>query len=86
MNRDDIGRFAFHPGGQKVVAAIETALELGQGTLNIERDVLRDYGNMSAPTVFFVLERLMKQGLPERTLISALGPGFTSSCVSLRAA
>jgi len=86
MNRDDVGRFAFHPGGQKVVAAIETAMELGQGTLNVERDVLRDYGNMSAPTVFFVLERLMKKGLPKRTLISALGPGFTSSCVSLRAA
>lgn len=86
MNRDDIGRFAFHPGGQKVVAAIETAMELGQGTLNVEREVLRDYGNMSAPTVFFVLESLMNKGLPERTLISSLGPGFTSSCVSLRAA
>lgn len=86
MRRSDVDRFAFHPGGQKVVAAIETAMELGQGTLNIEREVLHDYGNMSAPTVFFVLERLMKQGLPKRTLISALGPGFTSSCVSLRAA
>ncbi len=86
MNRDDVARFAFHPGGQKVVAAIESAMELGQGSLNVEREVLRDYGNMSAPTVFFVLERLLKQGLPKRTLISALGPGFTSSCVSLRAA
>lgn len=85
-SRTDIERFAFHPGGQKVVAAIETALELGQGTLNVEREVLRDYGNMSAPTVFFVLELLIKKGLPERTLISSLGPGFTSSCVSLRAA
>lgn len=86
MSRSDIERFAFHPGGQKVVAAIETAMELGQGTLNVEREVLHDYGNMSAPTVFFVLERLIKQGLPKRTLISALGPGFTSSCVSLKAA
>lgn len=86
MKRDDFNRFAFHPGGQKVVAAIETALELGQGSLNVEREVLRDFGNMSAPTVLFVLERLMKEGLPKRTLITALGPGFTSSCVSLRAA
>ncbi|MEM8689636.1 MAG: type III polyketide synthase [Pseudomonadota bacterium] len=86
LERHDVGRFAFHPGGQKVIASIEAAMELGQGTLNVEREVLRDFGNMSAPTVFFVLERLMKQGLPERTLISALGPGFTSSCVSLRAA
>lgn len=86
MTRKDIERFAFHPGGQKVVAAIETAMELGQGSLNVEREVLRDFGNMSAPTVLFVLERLLKKGLPKRTLISALGPGFTSSCVSLRAA
>ena len=69
-----------------IIAAIESAMELGQGTLDAERDVLREFGNMSAPTVFFVLERLMKKGLPDRTLLSALGPGFTSSCFSLRAA
>ncbi len=86
LNRDEIKRFAFHPGGQKVVAAIESAMKLGQGSLNAEREILRNYGNMSAPTVFFVLEQLIATGLPERTLISALGPGFTSSCVSLRAA
>lgn len=86
LDREDVGRFGFHPGGQKVIAAIESAMELGQGTLDAEREVLRDYGNMSAPTVFFVLERLMQKGLPGRTVLSALGPGFTSSCVSLRAA
>jgi len=86
LTRGDVGRFGFHPGGQKVIAAIESAMELGQGTLDAERDVLREFGNMSAPTVLFVLERLMNKGLPDRTLLSALGPGFTSSCFSLRAA
>jgi alkylresorcinol/alkylpyrone synthase len=38
---------------------------------------------MSAPTVLFVLERLVKQGLPHRTVLTALGPGFTCSCLSL---
>ncbi len=82
----DIDRVACHPGGAKVVDALEQALSLGQGSLNHERDVLFDYGNMSAPTALFVLDRLAKSGLPRRTLLTALGPGFTASCVSLKAA
>ena len=50
----------------KVIDAIETALDLNQGELNLEREVLRDYGNMSAPTVLFVLERLLRAG-PSRS-------------------
>ena len=76
-SRNDIGRFCCHPGGVKVIDAIETAMGLPVGTLDLERDVLRDCGNMSAPTVLFVLERLMAQGLPERVLMTAFGPGFT---------
>ena len=49
-----------------MIDAIETALDLNQGELNLEREVLRDYGNMSAPTVLFVLERLLERGLPEQ--------------------
>ena len=50
----------------KVIDAIETALDLNQGELNLEREVLRDYGNMSAPTVLFVLERLLERGPSRR--------------------
>ncbi|MDW5318490.1 type III polyketide synthase [Rhizobium sp. PL01] len=82
----DVDRFACHPGGAKVIDALETALDLGQGTLNHERGVLSDYGNMSAPTALFVLERLIAGGLPARTMMTAMGPGFTASCVSLKAA
>jgi alkylresorcinol/alkylpyrone synthase len=39
---------------------------------------------MSAPTVLFVLERERARGLPQRSLLTALGPGFTASCVALR--
>ena len=84
--RDDIDRFCCHPGGVKVIDAIETALELNQGELNLEREVLRDYGNMSAPTVLFVLERLLERGLPERVLMTAFGPGFTCAGLLLEAA
>jgi alkylresorcinol/alkylpyrone synthase len=84
--REDIDRFCCHPGGVKVIDAIEKALDLNQGELNLEREVLRDYGNMSAPTVLFVLERLIEQGLPRRVMMTAFGPGFTCAGLLLEAA
>ena len=84
LSVDDIDRFICHPGGTKVIAALERALSLDQGALDHERDVIADYGNMSAPTVLFVLERARAKGLPPRSLLTALGPGFTASCVALR--
>jgi alkylresorcinol/alkylpyrone synthase len=80
----DIDRFVCHPGGARVIDALETALVLHQGTLGHERQVIADCGNMSAPTVLFVLERARNEGLPPRSLLTALGPGFTASCVTLR--
>src|SRR5271170_7462036 len=82
----DVDRFACHPGGSKVIVALERALSLEQGVLDHERNILADYGNMSAPTALFVLERLIGAGLPSRTVLTAMGPGFTASCVSLQRA
>lgn len=79
----DIDRFMFHPGGMKVITALERAFSLRQGALDHERSVLADYGNMSAPTALFVLDRVIQAGLPARSLLTAMGPGFTASCVSL---
>jgi len=86
LNRGDIDRFCCHPGGVKVIDAIEQALDLPQGELNIEREVLNDFGNMSAPTVLFVLERLLQRGLPPRVMMTAFGPGFTCAGLLLEAA
>jgi alkylresorcinol/alkylpyrone synthase len=80
----DIDRFVCHPGGTKVINALERALSLDQGMLDHERDIIADYGNMSAPTVLFVLQRALAKGLRRRSLLTALGPGFTASCVALR--
>ena len=82
----DAPRFICHPGGAKVLAAIETALDLDDGTLAVERDILRDFGNMSAPTVLFVLERTLAAGFSGSAILSALGPGFTASFLALEAA
>lgn len=83
--RGDIGRFVCHPGGGKVIDALERALALSRGSLDHERDVLREFGNMSAPTVLFALERVLATA-PRATLaLSALGPGFTASLLVLDA-
>ncbi len=84
LERADVNRFTCHPGGAKVVAALEQSLHLGEGALDHERAVLSEFGNMSAPTVLFVLERLLAAGMPERTMLLALGPGFTTSGLSLK--
>jgi len=83
---DDVDRFICHPGGMKVIEALEAAFGLGQGTLDHEREVLADHGNMSSPTVLFILDRARRAGLPKRSVVSALGPGFTASSVTLAAA
>lgn len=81
LTRADIIRFGFHPGGTKVLEALEAALGIEPASLDIERAVLRDHGNMSAPTVLFVLERLLANPPDGIHLMSALGPGFSAVAV-----
>ncbi|HVM99529.1 MAG TPA: 3-oxoacyl-[acyl-carrier-protein] synthase III C-terminal domain-containing protein [Caulobacteraceae bacterium] len=85
MSMSDVDRFVCHPGGAKVIEALEKSLDLGQGALTWEREVLADHGNMSAPTVMFVLERALAAKTSGQLVLTALGPGFTASCVSLAA-
>jgi alkylresorcinol/alkylpyrone synthase len=82
---EDVDRFICHPGGAKVLEALESALDLGQGALDVEREVLARHGNMSAPTVLFILDRVRRAGLPPRSVVAAMGPGFTASTVTLAA-
>jgi alkylresorcinol/alkylpyrone synthase len=80
----DIDRFVCHPGGPKVIAACETALGIPESSLEDARAVLREFGNMSAPSVLFVLERMMAAGGDwRRALVTALGPGFTAGFTML---
>ena len=83
MTFNHIGAYSFHPGGAKVIAAIETAFELETGTLSDERKILAGYGNMSAPTVLFVLNEGLKENFSGRRFVSALGPGFTAGFLTM---
>jgi alkylresorcinol/alkylpyrone synthase len=72
----DIEGFACHPGGAKVLDALEDAFSIPRGALVDSRGVLRDFGNMSAVTALFVLERMNWR--ERRILMTALGPGFSA--------
>ena len=83
LNLTHIGAYSFHPGGAKVIAAIETAFDLETGRLTDERRILANYGNMSAPTVLFVLNEGLKENFTGRRFVSALGPGFTAGFLTM---
>jgi alkylresorcinol/alkylpyrone synthase len=74
---NEIDGLIVHPGGEKVIAAIEAAYDLPRGSLVDARAVLADHGNMSAVTVLAVLERTLARGQRGRQLMTALGPGFS---------
>ena len=83
----DIDAFVCHPGGVKVIAALEEAFALAPGSLAAAREVLAEYGNMSAATVLFVLDRMLRGTARGRALgralMTALGPGFTAAFLTL---
>ena len=81
----DIRHFVCHPGGAKVIEALEEAFVLGPRALDAARSVLHDYGNMSSATVMFVLERMLAGGARGLMLMTALGPGFTAGFQLLHA-
>jgi alkylresorcinol/alkylpyrone synthase len=73
----EIDGFACHPGGAKVLDALEDAFGMPRGGLVESRSVLRDFGNMSAVTALFVLERMRWR--ERRNMMTALGPGFSAA-------
>jgi len=84
---DDIDHWVLHPGGAKVVGAYESALAIDRERLSHTRAVLRDYGNMSSATVFFVLDAFLKAGAPgpgEYGVLAVLGPGFSCELALVR--
>ena len=85
LTHADLAGFVCHPGGVKVLDALEQAFDLDPGTMQDARDVLREHGNMSAVTVLFVLQRMLRRGLSGRHMMTALGPGFTAGFQLLEA-
>ena len=82
---ESAGFWAVHPGGSAILQAVERALELPASALAASRDVLRRFGNMSSPTIFFVLRDLLTETPAGADGIAlAFGPGLTIEAARLR--
>jgi predicted naringenin-chalcone synthase len=71
-----VASWAVHPGGPRILTAVEEALGLPGGALWASREVLRDCGNLSSPTVLLILDRLRAAGAPRPCLALGFGPGL----------
>jgi predicted naringenin-chalcone synthase len=80
LKKDDITHWCIHPGGKKILEAVHNSLEFTNGQLQNCYDVLGEYGNMSSPTILFVLKRLsglLNKDQRNHIFGAAFGPGLT---------
>lgn len=87
LKRDQVAFWAIHPGGKRIVDHLQERLGLADAQMRFSRQVLRDYGNMSSPTVLFVLDAIQRSGEPrpgDLGVMMAFGPGLTMESCLLR--
>ncbi len=79
MAVEDIANWAVHPGGRAILDKVQSSLSLSPQALDVSRQILHDYGNMSSATVLFVLKEMLSRDAcdPGATLAMAFGPGLT---------
>ncbi|GAB2642023.1 type III polyketide synthase [Emticicia sediminis] len=83
LNTENITDWAIHPGGKNILEAVQTSLELDAEALNESFEVLKNYGNMSSPTILFVLKKMMESTKTGNIFAVAFGPGITMESVIL---
>lgn len=76
LSIEEVGGWVIHPGGPKVIEAVEESLGLCEEKANVFRGVLRDYGNMSSPTVLSITERMLRLGTCKPWVVLGFGPGL----------
>ncbi|MBU5614675.1 type III polyketide synthase [Geomonas azotofigens] len=88
VEKSDIGGWALHTGGEKVINAVRDQVGIPEERLLATRRVLAQYGNMSSPTVWFVLEEMMREGMPSGgwCVLLAYGAGLSAHACLLRKA
>ena len=80
----EVGSWAVHPGGPRIVDAVEDALALPPAATAASRAVLADHGNMSSPTLLFIVDRLRAAGAPRPCVALGFGPGLMAEAVLFR--
>lgn len=81
---ETVGSWAVHPGGPKILSAVEESLGLSPDRMKPSRDVLSEFGNMSSPTVLFILDRLRKADAPRPIVVLGFGPGMVAEAALIR--
>ncbi len=79
-----VGSWAVHPGGPRILGAVLESLGLPRSALSHSFEVLAQYGNMSSPTVLFILDRLHRAGAPRPWVAMAFGPGLAVETMMVR--
>jgi alpha-pyrone synthase len=79
-----IGSWAIHPGGPKILDSVADALGLTQAMTGASRAVFAEYSNMSSPTVLFILARLRGQHAPRPCVALGFGPGLAVEATLFR--
>ena len=83
MALKDVASWAIHPGGPRILTAVAEALKLSEEALTPSRQILAQYGNMSSPTVVFILERLRELHAPKPCVMLGFGPGLVAEIALL---
>jgi polyketide synthase Type III len=87
LSRSDISFWVMHPGGRKVIDGVRRHMGLSDEQVESSKRVMRNYGNMSSPTVMFVLEEVVRTVAPrpgDWGVMTALGPGMAAEAALLR--
>lgn len=83
LSIETVGAWAVHPGGPRILDAVRDGLSLPEAAMEPSRSVLAGQGNMSSPTVIFILERLRRLGAPRPWCVLGFGPGLTCEALLL---
>jgi predicted naringenin-chalcone synthase len=87
LRRGDVRFWGIHPGGSRILDYLQKRLALSDDQMAYSRGVLRDYGNMSSPTILFVLDEIQRCGRPapgDHGVLMGFGPGLTMEGLLLR--
>src|SRR5205085_4734747 len=80
---DEIRSWVVHPGGPRIVSAVEESLHLASDATALSRQVLAEYGNMSSPTVLFILQRMRERQAAGPCVVLGFGPGLMAEVALL---
>lgn len=84
LSIDDINGWAVHPGGPRILDAVSESIGLKPGALSASRQILAECGNMSSPTVLFILKRLLSETTKPPFVVLGFGPGLTIEAALIR--